>query len=213
MQVKSKWVAFFSQSGSEITSLIKLGYNPDLVVTDNLESFLCLEEFFRGKGIAFWYRPINFKKNYLKVRYYDEILHEDDVVTLHGCLNIVPAQTCDDYVIYNGHPGHIIDYPELKGKDPQERAFNDIKKYKKVGCVLHRVTAEIDDGEVVVIAEQDIKSGIKIGSLPGMFSICSKLSLVTWECFFRNIDIILETDLNYDGTFKNDREKRIPIYC
>jgi folate-dependent phosphoribosylglycinamide formyltransferase PurN len=213
MQVKSKWVAFFSQSGSEITNLIKLGYNPDLVVTDNLESFLCLEEFFKGKGIAFWYRPINFKKTYLKVRYYDGILHEDDVVTLHGWLNIVPAQTCDDYVIYNGHPGHIIDYPELKGKDPQERAFNDIKKYKKIGCVLHRVTAEIDNGEVVVVAEQDIKSSISIGYLPGMFSICSKLSLVTWECFFRNIDIILETDLNYDGTFKNDREKRIPIYC
>ena len=213
MQVKSKWVAFFSQSGSEITSLIKLGYNPDLVVTDNLESFLCLEEFFKDKGIAFWYKPINFKKNYLKVRYYDEILHEDDVVTLHGWLNIVPVKTCESFTIYNGHPGHIVNYPELKGKDPQERAFKNLKKYDTVGCVIHRVTEEVDGGEVVVLAEQSTNTNIKIHSLDAMFGICSSLSLISWEHFFRNSDIILETELNYDGTFKNDRENCLPIYC
>ena len=213
MQVSQKWVAFFSQTGSEIISLIKKGYKPDLIITDNKESYNLRKEFFKYNKIEFWYRPLPKSVNY-KVRYYDEIIHRDDVVTLHGWLNIVPAETCKTYTIYNGHPGHIVDYPELKGKDPQVRAFTDIKKYKVIGSVVHRVTEEVDGGEVVVIAEQAVEgSPLKINSIDGMLNICTSLSLISWLSFFRNSDIILETELNYDGTFKNDREKRIPIYC
>ena len=213
MQVSQKWVAFFSQTGSEIISLIKKGYKPDLIITDNKESYDLREEFFKYNNIEFWYRPLP-KSNDYKVLYYDEILHRDDVVTLHGWLNIVPADTCKTYTIYNGHPGHIVDYPELKGKDPQVRAFADINKYKVIGSVIHRVTEEIDGGEVVVIAEQAVEdSPLKINSIDGMFNVCTALSLISWLNFFRNSDIILETELNYDGTFKNDRENNIPIYC
>ena len=213
MQVSQKWVAFFSQTGSEIISLIEKGYKPDLIVTDNKESYNLRKEFFKYHKIVFWYRPLPKSANY-KVRYYDEIIHRDDVVTLHGWLNIVPAETCKTYTIYNGHPGHIVDYPELKGKDPQVRAFADINKYKVIGSVIHRVTEEIDGGEVVVIAEQAVEgSPLKINSINGMFNVCTALSLISWLSFFRNSDIILETELNYDGTFKNDRENCIPIYC
>jgi folate-dependent phosphoribosylglycinamide formyltransferase PurN len=213
MPVSQKWIAFFSQTGSEIISLIKKGYKPDLIVTDNKESYDLRKEFFKCRNIEFWYRPLPKSTNY-KVLYYDEILHRDDVITLHGWLNIVPAETCMTYTIYNGHPGHIVDYPELKGKDPQVRAFADIDKFKVIGSVIHRVTEEIDGGEVVVIAEQAVKdSPLKINSIDGMFNVCTSLSLISWLSFFRNSDIILETELNYDGTFKNDRENCIPIYC
>ena len=213
MPVSQKWVAFFSQTGSEIISLIKKGYKPDLIVTDNKESYDLRKEFFKCSNIEFWYRPLPKSTNY-KVLYYDEILHRDDVITLHGWLNIVPAETCMTYTIYNGHPGHIVDYPELKGKDPQVRAFADIDKFKVIGSVIHRVTEEIDGGEVVVVSEQAVEgSPLKINSIDGMFNVCTSLSLISWLSFFRNSDIILETELNYDGTFKNDRENCIPIYC
>ena len=212
MQVDSKWVTFFSQTGSEIVSLIKKGYKPDLIITDNKESYDERKAFFKYFNIEFWYRPLPKSINY-KVQYYDEILNSKDIVTLHGWLNIVPADTCERYTIYNGHPGHIVNYPELKGKDPQERVFKNLKKYDTVGSVIHRVTDEVDGGEVVVVAEQSTNTNIKINSLDGMFGVCSALSLHTWEQFFRNSNIILETDLNYDGTFKNDRENNIPIYC
>jgi len=213
MPVSQKWVAFFSQTGSEIISLIKKGYKPDLIVTDNKESYDLRKEFFKYSNIEFWYRPLPKSTNY-KVLYYDEILHRDDVITLHGWLNIVPAETCMTYTIYNGHPGHIVDYPELKGKDPQVRAFADIDKFKVIGSVIHRVTEEIDGGEVVVVSEQAVEdSPLKINSIDGMFNVCTSLSLISWLSFFRNSDIILETELNYDGTFKNDRENCIPIYC
>ena len=213
MPVSQKWVAFFSQTGSEIISLIKKGYKPDLIVTDNKESYDLRKEFFKCSNIEFWYRPLPKSTNY-KVLYYDEILHRDDVITLHGWLNIVPAETCMTYTIYNGHPGHIVDYPELKGKDPQVRAFADIDKFKVIGSVIHRVTEEIDGGEVVVVSEQAVEgSPLKINSIDGMFNVCTSLSLISWLSFFRNSDIILETELNYDGTFKNDRENNIPIYC
>ena len=114
MQVGSKWVAFFSQTGSEIVSLIKKGYRPDLIITDNKESYDERKTFFKYFNIEFWYRPLPKSINY-KVQYYDEILNSKDIVTLHGWLNIVPADTCERYTIYNGHPGHIVNYPELKG--------------------------------------------------------------------------------------------------
>ena len=44
-----------------------------------------------------------------------------DLITLHGYLRIIPENICKQCKhIYNGHPGLINMYPELKGKDPQE---------------------------------------------------------------------------------------------
>ena len=38
-------------------------------------------------------------------------------------------------------------YPELKGKDPQMKAFN--LKHDLMGCVIHKVTAGVDEGKVL----------------------------------------------------------------
>jgi len=211
MQMSNNWVAFYSQSGSEIRALIEKGHIPNVIVTDSFESYLKNEPFFKEYNIRQEIRTLNVTKQD-KIIMYDELLTGSYIVTLHGWMNIVPADVCERYNIYNGHPGHIVMYPELKGKDPQERAFSDIDKYEFVGCVIHEVTAGIDEGSVVVVAEQRIKNLIKIAALNGMYIVCNKLSLVTWETFFRNLHIIIEKDLNYDGTVKSYR-KNIPIYC
>ena len=78
--------------------------------------------------------------------YYDHI-QRDDLVTLHGWLRIVPPPVCIRFSIYNGHPGLITTYPELKGKDPQKKAFE--LKHPIIGCVIHKVTPEVDDGTIL----------------------------------------------------------------
>ena len=47
---------------------------------------------------------------------------------------------------------HIYEtkYPELKGKDPQKRAWKNIASYSKIGSVVHKVVPEVDAGEVIV---------------------------------------------------------------
>src|SRR5690606_35479076 len=46
-----------------------------------------------------------------------------DLITLHGCLKIIPSDFCNSPFIINGHAGLITRYPELKGKDPQIRGY------------------------------------------------------------------------------------------
>ena len=74
-------------------------------------------------------------------------LYENPIITLHGWLRIMPPEICNRYEIYNGHPGLITKYPELKGKDPQMRAWEG--DYEFCGSVLHRVTEGVDEGEII----------------------------------------------------------------
>ena len=69
-------------------------------------------------------------------------------VLLMGYLRILSSEVCKRHQIFNIHPGNIIKHPELKGKDPVERAFAD-NKYKDIGVVLHKVIAEVDEGEIL----------------------------------------------------------------
>ena len=54
---------------------------------------------------------------------------DNTLITLNGWLRIVPPDKCAKYNIYNGHPGLITKYPELKGKDPQQRMWENIHEY------------------------------------------------------------------------------------
>ena len=143
--MKKPWIAFFSQTGTEIVDLAEsLGRWPDLIVTNQ-----------RPAGL----RVINKKlkeadvlvtvSNRPSVSELEEVIgyYKDPIVTLHGWLRVMPPSICEKYTIFNGHPGLITEYPELKGKDPQIRAFEG--KYPVIGCVLHRVTAGVDDGRVI----------------------------------------------------------------
>jgi len=159
-----KWVAFFSQTGSEIVNVSKaIDRWPDVFVTNkqNTEGvnkdLLSVVESTRvyptglNKYITLpnWPKEIDYLKvadilgySILNEKWQDEVL-----ITLHGYLRILPPDFTKSSTIYNGHPGLITKHPELKGMDPQKKAWNE--SHIRVGCVIHKVIPELDSGEVV----------------------------------------------------------------
>ena len=142
--MKKDWIVFFSQTGTEIVDIAEsLGRWPDKIITNKRpENLRKINDKLLGKEIV--YLP-----NKPSLKDYQEILnkHDDLIITLHGWLRIMPAEICNEYAIFNGHPGLITAYPELKGKDPQIRALEG--KYPVMGCVLHKVTAGVDEGKII----------------------------------------------------------------
>jgi folate-dependent phosphoribosylglycinamide formyltransferase PurN len=193
-----RWVAFYSQTGSEIKSLIKMGLVPDVIITDNKTSYDDNYSYFSSFGIS----QVKVKTK-TEVYEYQSYITVNDLITLHGWLNIVPRDICDHYSVFNGHPGLITEYEELKGKDPQSRTWQVLDEYAYIGSVIHRVSPEIDGGEVIVVADQEM-SGITIQSEKSLFSILSKLSLNAWEYFLYVADRVPDEDkeLQYNGKMK-----------
>ena len=112
--VQRPWIAFFSQTGSEIVNISKaLEREPDLIVTNERPDHLRKI----NEGIELCY----VLPNKPTLADYEGVLsaYENPLITLHGWLRIVPEEIASEYEIYNGHPGLITLYPELKGKDPQ----------------------------------------------------------------------------------------------
>lgn len=144
-----RWIAFFSQTGSELLEISKqLGKLPNTVIYNvggNNDRPPINEEFREllwknGQRIDFTdYNP--------SIEDYYSLLRTEDVITLHGWLRIIPTKICKAFTIYNGHPGLITKYPELKGKDPQKKAFT--LKLKESGCIIHKVEPEVDAGPII----------------------------------------------------------------
>lgn len=143
-----KWIAFFSQTGSEIVELSKALHRvPDLIVTNNFEDKIQFNPELRKLGCTI----MTAKHDRLMGYFRDQHLYEptETIISLHGYLRVLPADICEKYEIYNGHPGAIDLYPELKGKDPQEKVWQNNDYYTIIGSVVHRCTAELDGGEVL----------------------------------------------------------------
>tara|TARA_R100000084_G_scaffold89262_1_gene43258 strand:+ start:928 stop:1476 length:549 start_codon:yes stop_codon:yes gene_type:complete len=141
------WVAFFSQTGSEIVNISEeIGRWPDLIVTNRQGGYDKINPKISERLNAGKQRMLLVEKKPTVNRYH-EAIRDGSIVTLHGWLRIVPEEICDKYEIYNGHPGLITEYPELKGKDPQVRAFEG--KYKTAGSVIHEVVPEVDAGKIL----------------------------------------------------------------
>jgi len=153
-----KWVAFYSQTGSEIVNISRaINRWPDLVVTnkqDDKTTHVELVQRIRQTDIELltlpnWPKEIDYTRAADKLNY--SILNEDwkkDVfVTLHGYLRILPPHFTRSSNIFNGHPGAIHIHPELKGLDPQKKAWKE--NHIRVGCVIHKVIPELDDGPIV----------------------------------------------------------------
>ena len=176
-----KWIAFFSKSGSEIAELSdRLGRWPDLIITNRTNLDGCSVKVIEH-GQRFPER-IDYIKNYPSEIDYTNAINSfwstDLFITLHGYMRILPKKICETYEIYNGHPGLITKYPELKGKDPQKKAW--LNALKTSGCVIHKVTQEVDDGEV--LAEVEVPIG---GTLDDTISVLHKNSIDLWEKFLR----------------------------
>ena len=179
-----KHVAFFSQTGKEIVDISKqLGRWPDLIVTNERpEQLRTISQELKDR--------VTFISNKPTVEELELVLsgYEDAIITLHGWLRIMPAQICEKYNILNGHPGLITKYPELKGKDPQERAYIAIQKGEmtQAGCVLHKVTAGVDEGKVLMKEYFNVEGGI---SLDELYNILRDRSLYLWVKFFKEVGI------------------------
>ena len=91
----------------------------------------------------------------------------------------MPPCICKLFNIYNGHPGLITKYPELKGKDPQEKAYK--LEMKETGSVIHKVTAEIDSGDIV--SESPIS--IEGKTLDEVYVILHNNSINLWINFIK----------------------------
>jgi len=153
-----RWVAFFSQTGSEIVNVSKaIDRWPDLVVTnkqdDDTTHVELVQRVRQGDTklvtLPAWPKEIDYLKAADKLGF--SILREEwmneVLITLHGYLRILPPDFTKSSTIYNGHPGAIHIHPELKGINPQKKAWKE--NHIRVGCVIHKVTPELDDGPIV----------------------------------------------------------------
>jgi folate-dependent phosphoribosylglycinamide formyltransferase PurN len=177
-----KWAALYSQSGSEICNISEqIGRYPDLVISDNVLGLPRTDSRIGNSKKAIFGQYKTLTKS--QKESYHDVLDDYDVITLHGWLNIVPKSVCSKYEIYNGHPGLITVYPELKGKDPQVRTWDNIATYMYVGSVIHRVVPEVDGGEIV---ECSRVLSTQCTSLDDTYSELRKTSLDSWLSFFKN---------------------------
>ena len=184
------WIAFFSQTGTEIHDLSNtLGMYPDAIITNKsdlkgvnkgLLGTTQFREHKLNKTILTFLPNKPVVSNYLKVLK----CFENPVVTLHGFLRIIPKEICEKYEIYNLHPGLIDKFPSLKGFNPQERAFTE--GYKLAGCVIHRVTQGVDEGEILM------SQGVSIEGmdLNGVYGALRNAALDLWKSFFAAYKIL-----------------------
>ena len=138
------WIALFSQSGSEIVAIAEaIGIWPDFIYTDNKDKKSWHSKLQRHSSV-FMEKPKDIHKVVQSNVQMLQCWRGDSVVTLNGFLRIMPMLSVE---MYNGHPGDIVLYPELKGKDPQKKALD--LKLPSTGCVIHKATEVVDSGEVL----------------------------------------------------------------
>jgi len=187
-----KWIALFSQTGSEVVDLaLHFDRWPDIIVTNNSDESKWHPQIreLHNRGLSGLSGKSRIKVvNNVQAKtanFLHNIADPDSFITLHGWLRIVPESICNIYTIYNGHPGLITDYPELKGKDPQERMFND-GNYTYYGSVVHKVVPEVDSGEIV----SEVKRFNTMKTLDEVYRGLKGTSLVAWIDFLKTTDII-----------------------
>jgi folate-dependent phosphoribosylglycinamide formyltransferase PurN len=177
-----KWIALFSQTGSEIVNIVDtVGRAPDLVMTNNKDSVQ-------------WNDGIRQTCKNIMVNTHDKLMGylrenteyapEDTVITLHGYLRIVPEDVCGAYIMFNGHPAAIDLYEELKGKDPQVRTWKGY--YPTIGSVVHRVTAGVDEGPLVSVVHRDNTAQ----SEEELYGLLKETSLQSWLDFLKDYECV-----------------------
>jgi len=172
----NKWITFFSQTGAEIADLSEsIGRWPDLIVTNERPDHLRTID---PRIVEYGYTEVPNKPTANDL---DAILQDNAIVTLHGWLRIMPPVICDKYLIYNGHPGLITKYPELKGKDPQVKAHK--LGHEVAGAVIHKVTAGVDEGKIIM---EEYFNATQL-DLDDLFRILRDRSLYMWINFLKKV--------------------------
>jgi len=177
------WTVFVSQTGSEVLGLCsQLGVVPKLLITNNPKKLREDVMFFlKDNGCKLTVIPFNPSLEH----YLQEDILSSKIITLHGYLRILPGEFIESYkprAVYNGHPGLITEYPELKGKDKQAELYYQKTKYARIGSVVHKVIAELDAGEIVSWADAENR----VESIDDAFNHARPLSSVAWYNFLKD---------------------------
>lgn len=143
-----KWYSLFSHTGKETETVQKLmdeHLHLEAAITNNIDynGPLPCVKLASGKRINEWLmEPGN--------------VEPGSIITLNGYMRIVPAEVLDylasiNCKVYNIHPAPIWIYPDLKGKDPQERLWEGLQngKYTYIGVAIHEVDPGVDTGKLM----------------------------------------------------------------
>lgn len=162
------WYPLFSHSGTETLELIncKQGFKPKQILTNQtnlgkINPGLNLSVIGENRVIVM---PHKLVMRHIKT--YSDVFKDDTIlVTLHGYTGIIPAEIIDlpNVSVYNVHPGDIIKYPELRGRDPQAKAIN--LNLDSTGVVIHEVDAGIDTGTPILRKQYQIMPNTTINQL------------------------------------------------
>lgn len=178
MVEKREWVALFSQSGREIVELSReLGSSPSVIISNNVDDTTYHPELQDLKDSVMFVAKHDQLMNLMRDHHRN--FKTLPIITLHGYLRLIPDDICEMFEIYNGHPGLINVYPELRGKDPQEKVISNLGKYPTIGSVVHRCTPDLDGGKIVSTwATQTPKDGADV------YELLRNCSLNAWVNFF-----------------------------
>ena len=178
-----KWYALFSHTGAEIKNIVDTTrILPEQIWTDNAD--------YDGALNLPWYSRAGL--HYGNAQCINHFLESDvapnSVVTLNGYMRIIPAKTIKachdkDICILNIHPAPIVQYPELKGKDPQPRLYQGILdgQYRTIGVVIHEVDEGVDTGNV--ICEYNEYAG-NVRSLTDLYQKLHSMGTQMWCTLF-----------------------------
>lgn len=170
-----RWIAMFSQTGSELVNLCTLiNKKPDLILYNGKEQLSQKIKDLHVEIVQLAQKP--------SVEDYLSYFSEDNVITLHGWLRVIPKVVCEKYEgkIFNGHPGLITEDETLKGFNPQIKAFE--KKSKRLGSVLHEVTAGVDEGKILYTSISEAP----YSTLEDVYEILKQTSINTWIEFSKD---------------------------
>ncbi len=173
------WVAFFSQSGEELRTIINtLDILPDVICTNNPR----WHDTDLGRAHP---RHIDYRTRWTELSYLDALMpHSDPIITLHGWLRIVPADVCRMYDIYNGHPALVNRHPDLKGLNMQEAVINEVDLYPIIGSIIHEVVPEVDAGKILKAIEVP---NFKVHNREVIYQVLRDTSLRSWLEFLPTI--------------------------
>lgn len=176
---KQPWITFFSQTGAEICDIAEaVGRWPDKIITNTRPEHLRVIDSRIPKKLLFYVKNKPTSEEYL---WHLTKFESKPIVTLHGWLRVAPPDVCETFQIYNGHPGLITKYPELKGKDPQIKAYK--AGHDTIGVVLHKVTAGVDEGPIESWSEISVNDL----SIDETFTVLRDMSLRMWTELLKRI--------------------------
>ena len=175
------WYSLFSHTGKETEAIWRLldgQLHLEAAITNNnrFEGPLPYVKLISGKYVNEWLmEPGN--------------VEPGSIITLNGYMRIIPAEVLEylasiNCKVYNIHPAPIQHYPELRGKDPQERLYEGLRdgRYSLIGAVIHEVDAGVDTGDIV---HWKVELPATINSKDDLYNRLHDMGTEMWIEFFR----------------------------